>query len=356
MNYRDMMCSGAISVTMAFGCYSPSDPSAAGADTDGMETEDDTGESPGTSSSVPSDDTNPDDTGPEIDVVPPSILSVSPAHGETGVRAMAEIVVTFSEPMDKVATQAAYQSADLSAGEVTMTWNSDGDELTIVPNDPLKLGEGFDPEAVDAISYAIRINTSARDLAGNALEEDYSFEFSTARLILEAHPVVTERSGCVTLGGEATHAFICVGEDGNQASAHFKGFATFDISELPDGIIELAAEVQLHQVYVYDAPYETLGDLMLHHVEYADMSVDYFQTAPLGEVGVLSTSPELGERKLDVSAFVWDDYESRRDTSQYRLEFELANDFDDETDAVLFGLHATDMVSAPRLLVLYLLH
>ena len=237
-----------------------------------------------------------------------------------------------------------------------MTWNQDGDELTIVPNDPLQLGEGLDPEVVEAISYAIMINTSARDVAGNAVEEDYAFEFSTARLILEAHPLVAERSGCLALNGETTDAFICAGEGGDQASAHFKGFVTFDISDLPEGIIDLAAEVQMHQVLVNCAPYESLGELVLHHVEYTDMVVDYFHATPLGEVGVLSDSPEPGERKLDVSAFVWDDYESERDTSQFRMEFEVANNFDEHHDVAAFLIHATDTIPAPRLLVLYLLH
>jgi hypothetical protein len=361
MKYRNMMCSGAISVAMAFGCGGddgPADPDSAGDDTDGMQEtgEDPPDNPPGTTSSEPGDDTNgDDDTGPEVDVEPPYVLSVSPSDGAAGVSADTEIVVTFSEPMDKAATQAAYQSTDLPPEEVTMTWNEAGDELTITPTDPLERGEGLDPDVVEAISYAIMINTAAQDLAGNSLEEDYAFEFSTERMIIEAHPLELERSGCLAANGETSGWTICVGEGGDQASLHTKGFATFDISGLPEDIIELAAELQMHQVFVVGEPYESLGDLMLHHVEYTDMIVDYFNAAPLAEVGVFSDSPELGERKIDVSDFVWNDYEAERETSQYRLEFEIANDLDEDSDGVMFLKDANDDYPAPRIVVLYLI-
>jgi hypothetical protein len=364
MKYRNMMCSGAISMAMAFGCGGddgPTNPDSAGDDTDGME---ETGDDPpdvppGTTSSEPGDDTDDDDddddTGPEVDVEPPHVLSVSPSDGETGVRAHTEIVVTFSEPMDQAATEAAYQSTDLPAEEVTMTWNEDGDELTITPADPLALGEGLDPDVVEAISYAIMIDTAAQDLAGNALEEDYAFEFSTARMIIGAHPLDMPRSGCMDANGDTNDVAVCAGDGGDQAGAHLKGFATFDISGLPEDIIELAAELQMYQVWIVGEPYDSLGDLTLHHVEYTDMVIDEFDAPPLAEIGVFSDSPELGERKLDVSESVWNDYEAERETSQYRLEFEVANDLDDEPDGVMFLKHASDDYPAPRIVVLYLI-
>ena len=77
-------------------------------------------------------------TGGVADTTRPTIVSVSPANGATGVRANANIVVTFSEPMDPVRRlRTAYQSADIPNAGVTFGWSADDTVLTIDPNSDL---------------------------------------------------------------------------------------------------------------------------------------------------------------------------------------------------------------------------
>jgi hypothetical protein len=359
MKRRALMCTGAISMALTLGCGGDDgpEPDSAGDDTTGgMETGDETDSSgqPGTTSSDPSDDSTgeEDDTGPTIDVDPPQVLSVSPADGEIGVHPATPIVVTFSEPMDKTATQAAYQSADLPMGDVTMAWNASGDELTITPNDPLAVAEGFSPNDVEALTYALMINTAAQDLAGNALEEDHEVEFSTARLILQGLPREPSLTGSVSAGGTIDNDFLVVGEDGDQATAHFKGFLTFNVTSLPEGILEMAAQVRVYQLGVIGDPYTLLGDLIVHDVEFSTLNVAAFQAASLGEVDRLD-SDAVEEKLVDVSSFVWDDYQAERHWTQYRMEFETANSLDEDTDVALFAVDHDDYPA--QLLVLYLI-
>jgi uncharacterized protein YceK len=65
--------------------------------------------------------TTPTPPAPGSDTTSPTVVSISPPNGAKGVKDDENIIITFSEKMDKAATQAAYQSADLPASEVTFT-------------------------------------------------------------------------------------------------------------------------------------------------------------------------------------------------------------------------------------------
>lgn len=355
MNGKHLICTGALSTLMTFGCFDPGsvDDSAVGGSTGGMDTDE-----------PPSDETSsgPDDgsagstgssTGPQVDVDPPYIVSISPSDGEVGVRAKTRIVVTFSEPMNEAATEGAYHSTDIPPGDVTMSWNDAGDELTIIPKEPLELAEGLDLEMVEALAYALTIGTEAQDLAGNPLEEDHAIEFWTARLILAPFPAMQDLSGTIAADGFVTDLSMTVGDGGDQASAHYKGFMSFDIGSLPEDIIELVAEMHLHQEGAYGFPYEELGDLIAYDVEYSSMDASTFQAPPIAEVGVLSDNPDVETKALEVTSFVWDDYRADRDTTQFRMEFPTANNLDNVADSAVFSSHP-DSDIIPRLLVLYL--
>jgi hypothetical protein len=85
----------------------------------------------------------PSDTKPMPAIpVAPVVVSVSPANGTTGVSANTTIVVTFSKPMDRALTQAAYQSTDLPTANVTFTWDVSDTVMTIKPNAALEYAKG----------------------------------------------------------------------------------------------------------------------------------------------------------------------------------------------------------------------
>jgi hypothetical protein len=124
-------------------------------------------------------------TEPEVDKTRPEILSVSPEDGERGVRADTVIRITFSEPMDRGATEDGYQSADIPSADTTKWWNEDSTVLTIEPNDELAYETGETNDlAFDAIRYAVSLTDTATDLAGNRLER-VDWSFSTLRRFVQ---------------------------------------------------------------------------------------------------------------------------------------------------------------------------
>ena len=105
------------------------------------------------------------------DKIPPTVQVATP-NSTTGVSKTTNIVVLFSEPMNKGLTQVALTITPLVNG--AYTW-SDGDKtLTFNPNKDLD----YDT------TYTLVIDTSAVDLAGNGLAEKYVFSFT-----VESRPV-----------------------------------------------------------------------------------------------------------------------------------------------------------------------
>jgi hypothetical protein len=122
---------------------------------------------------------------PEPDETAPTIISVSPDHGETGVSADTVIRITFSEPMDRAKAEAAYQSADIPWVDTTRRWSTDDTVLTITPNAELLYAEGAKNElAVPALQFAIEMTDTAEDKAGNRLVPK-AWTFSTLRRLTQ---------------------------------------------------------------------------------------------------------------------------------------------------------------------------
>jgi hypothetical protein len=105
---------------------------------------------------------------PAPDGTAPSVTAVSPAEGVTA-SAAANVTVTFSEPMDQSATQAAF-SLTGPAGAVAGSFSWSGNTMT------------FDPAASLAATtaYSARVTTAAKDAAGNALAPEKAWSFATS--------------------------------------------------------------------------------------------------------------------------------------------------------------------------------
>jgi Bacterial Ig-like domain len=99
------------------------------------------------------------------DTTPPTVTSMWPSNGATGVALDARPQIIFSEPMDQSATEAAFRIQPAIVG--TFSWG--GNTLTFQPD------RNLGPESTCAVS----VDTSALDLAGNALASRCTFSFST---------------------------------------------------------------------------------------------------------------------------------------------------------------------------------
>ena len=108
-------------------------------------------------------------TGASADVTPPDVISTIPFDGATGVSLNSDIAAIFSEAMDPLTitttTFTLQQGTTLISGAVTYT----GVTAT------------FDPasDLIASTTYTGTITTGVRDVAGNAMIDEYVWSFTT---------------------------------------------------------------------------------------------------------------------------------------------------------------------------------
>ncbi len=99
----------------------------------------------------------------------PQVYTTVPAQGDTAVITHSAIEVTFSQPMDTLATEQAFSTQPPSHGY--FYWDDRGEILTYALYDTLARNT----------EYRVVIDTTARNSAGKPLAEPFAFEFKTAR-------------------------------------------------------------------------------------------------------------------------------------------------------------------------------
>lgn len=105
----------------------------------------------------------------EMDTVKPTVVSISPAAGDTNVTVNTTVTVIFSEPMDKTTAQAALSLTPAVAFS-GYSWQGDT-VMTATLADTLSFKK----------QYRINISNSALDASGNQLAASYSSTFTTLR-------------------------------------------------------------------------------------------------------------------------------------------------------------------------------
>jgi hypothetical protein len=110
---------------------------------------------------------------PPNDTTAPTVKTVSPLDGSRTITLNTNLVFTFSEAMNQLATQEAVSSTP--ATSCIFSWNSQGDTLTCDP----------DSNLAASTTYNVVVGTSAKDLADNALANAFSFSFTTGTKALE---------------------------------------------------------------------------------------------------------------------------------------------------------------------------
>lgn len=106
----------------------------------------------------------------ESDITAPTVSSTSPSGGATDVAVNSIVTVTFSEEMDAATiTTATVALEDAVSNAVDGSVTSSGATATFLPDANLEFNT----------TYTLRVSTGAEDLAGNQLESEYSFSFTT---------------------------------------------------------------------------------------------------------------------------------------------------------------------------------
>lgn len=111
---------------------------------------------------------------------------------------------------------------------------------------------------------------------------------------------------------------------------------SFDISSISTSATITSATLHLYQCDVVGAPYASLGNVIMDHVNYGGV-FDPFGSAYNGatvapNIGTLSTTTGLGYHSLNVTTLVQDDLSMSRVRSQYRLKFSIQDTNSDFTD------------------------
>lgn len=274
------------------------------------------------------------------DTTPPTIVSVSPANGATGVVANENIVITFSEPMDRSSTQDAFQSTDILPSTVAYFWNQAGTVLTINPASDFEYASGTDPGAT-ARAYAVAITTTAEDESGNRLADDFEWSFRTMRRITQTIPVPYQNVLVVNSGTMGTYSSC-----GSETAGAFAGdwddnsgfyiLVSADISDLPAGIVEWEAASLAGYQNSYDGdPYAALGLITAYHLRVSPPTSARWTTPIRHTLGYFSTNILLETKAVDILVALTDDY-SMSQLSQYRLSFSDLTNNDNNNQWAIF--------------------
>jgi hypothetical protein len=269
------------------------------------------------------------------DTTPPHIVQVEPADGATGVRADADIIVTFSEPMDRVATEIAYDSADLPPKDVTFSWSAGDRELTIHPDAELLYG-GRVANIPKPRSYAYTIGGSACDKAGNQLGDDALLSFmmlnsltnslARASMYLVHHP--STGSDTVTAACASTDTSTTLGEETETVGLGvLVGFSTSALGEVlvPENLVAAKLTFQT------DQSAGLLGDLVVDRVneEPASATWDTPKRESLSATHSATSGVMPWSWEADARLGLIDDLQNRTDeTTQYFIHFALPTNGD----------------------------
>jgi len=116
-----------------------------------------------TGSTTPSPDPQP---GPQPDTTAPRVTSTTPAPRATGVSPTVNVTAAFSEDMQATTVNAQtfelFQNGSTTRLTATVSYDAATDKATLDPAGSLKSG----------VTYKAVIITSAKDLAGNALDQN----------------------------------------------------------------------------------------------------------------------------------------------------------------------------------------
>ena len=125
------------------------------------------------------------------DTAAPSVASVAPAADSTAVATNGSVSVTFSEPMDAASAQNAFSLVRTSDNaRVTGSFSWSANAMTFRPS--AALAEGT--------SYTARVNTTAKDAAGNALATEKAWGFKTITTVNAAPMAAGVESGSLRGG------------------------------------------------------------------------------------------------------------------------------------------------------------
>ena len=271
---------------------------------------------------------------PRPDTQPPQLLSVTPPDLATGVTLGTPVVLTFSEGMNREATLAALQFNGSGAASTSLSpnWNAQGTVLTLLPTLSYATGNTLQ---TPALTYTLGLANTATDLAGTPIAA-FTSSFTTLRHLTRDLPLLDSLTGDISETGQVNLCSqdypdeMCVGKAPvNSVLRATRAFASFDISGLPDGVVQFEqGNLRVEQTdFQAVSPPADLPVIIAEHLVFSKMNQQTFNLYRESLLGVIELIDEPGVHTFDVAAAVQQDYQlrqSRNNRTQYRLTMFLS--------------------------------
>jgi hypothetical protein len=289
-------------------------------------------------------------TGVMPDTTPPTIVSVVPLSGATGVARNAKIIVNYSEAMDITSTQAAFSVTSPAGTTGTYSWGVGNTQMVFTPSAQYPYGA--------TINW--QVTTAAKDASGNAKATLDSYSFNVIKSTTVNLPCIASLDGFVNNVPAAYTSPLVMG----YSAYTLRGMAAFDITTLPTTTTSItSATLYLEQYNVAGTPYGAtrLGDVIWQHADYgASLEAADFPTPILvhtGNTGTLSTDATYTWKSSIVTASVQNDFNNRStrgNRSEYVVRFTNNTVTPVTTDyAYFYSCEATSPGDRPYLSVTY---
>ena len=122
------------------------------------------------------------------------------------------------------------------------------------------------------------------------------------------------------------------------ANRPMRGYCGIDLTGLPPGAHVESARMRLHYGSTWEYAWDTLGDLLVDHLDLGTLldPDDFHAPAFASAFTQVPHLPVAQEGDLDVTAQIQDDLDHHRGVSGYRFRFELPSDGDDTGDVQFF--------------------
>lgn len=155
-------------------------------------------------------------------------------------------------------------------------------------------------------------------------KDSYSTPSATPTLAIKTKiiPSINTLDGFRSSTGSGSSTVeIRVGRNENLVS---RGFVSFDLSTLPQGVEIYEATLRLYQAQVIGNPYSSQNKLRLDHITYGDSldASDFSSPALSSNFAVLSQDSKLGWKEAEVRDRLKEDLANARSISQFRIHFE----------------------------------
>lgn len=303
-------------------------------------------------------------TGNAPDNTAPTVTSYSPANAQKGVSRTSGISVSFSEPMDKLSTHAAFGITTPAGLSGEFSWSHDGKTMTFTPSVSLAYGT----------SISWKVTTVARDVAGNSLATSVSNTFTVIRQVVTDLPVNTDgyiehdiiRNIDVAHGSwelyrvGLTYKTAMSGTNVTAYPCNSMAYLTFDLTSLPAGLTAItSAYLNLYISTLSSDAYSKYGDMNVSSVNYG-ISLESNDYTDVTIYSTITTRPTTDQwASIPVWSMVDEDWKyrtARQNRSQLRMHFNVTESISVTNTPVTWTSHVMDSsrgVNKPYLRVVY---